>query len=48
VRDIGLYLNPPAHALALCVDEESKIHALDRSQQVLPMELGYVEGATHD
>ena len=32
VRDIvGLYLNPPEHALVLCVDEESQIQALDRT-----------------
>lgn len=49
VRDIvGLYLNPPDHALVLCVDEKSQIQALDRTQPVLPMGLGYVEGVTHD
>jgi putative transposase len=49
VRDIvGLYLNPPAHALVLCVDEKSQIQALNRTQPVLPMGLGYVEGITHD
>ena len=32
VRDIvGLYLNPPDHALVLCVDEKSQIQALDRT-----------------
>jgi transposase len=29
---VGLYLNPPEHALALCVDEKSQIQALDRTQ----------------
>lgn len=49
VRDIvGLYLNPPDNALVLCVDEKSQIQALERSQPVLPMGLGYVEGVTHD
>ncbi len=49
VRDIvGLYLNPPEHAVVLCVDEKSQIQALDRSQPILPMGLGYVEGITHD
>lgn len=49
VRDIvGLYLNPPANALVLCVDEKSQIQALERSQPILPMGLGYVEGVTHD
>ena len=48
-RDIvGLYLNPPDHALVLCVDEKSQIQALNRTQPVLPMGLGYVEGMTHD
>lgn len=49
VRDIvGLYLNPPDHALVLCVDEKSQIQALNRTQPVLPMGLGYLEGITHD
>ncbi|MBA3891383.1 MAG: IS630 family transposase [Gemmatimonadaceae bacterium] len=49
VRDIvGLYLNPPDHALVLCVDEKSQIQALERTQPMLPMGLGYVEGVTHD
>ena len=49
VRDIvGLYLNPPQNALVLCVDEKSQVQALERTQPVLPMGLGYVEGITHD
>ncbi len=49
VRDIvGLYLNPPDHAIVLAVDEKSQIQALSRTQPVLPMGLGYVEGITHD
>ncbi len=48
VRDIvGLYLNPPDKAMVLCVDEKSQVQALDRTQPVLPMGLGYVEGVTH-
>ena len=45
---VGLYLHPPDHALVLCVDEKSQIQALNRTQPVLPMGLGYVEGVTHD
>jgi len=49
VRDVvGLYLNPPDKALVLCVDEKSQIQALERTQPVLPIGLGYVEGVTHD
>jgi len=49
VRDIvGLYLSPPQNAVVLCVDEKSQIQALDRTQPMLPMGLGYVEGVTHD
>jgi len=49
VRDIvGLYLNPPQNAVVLSVDEKSQIQALERSQPMLPMGLGYVEGVTHD
>ena len=44
----GLYLNPPEKAVVLCVDEKSQIQALDRTQPMLPMGLGYVEGVTHD
>ncbi|MBI4307815.1 MAG: IS630 family transposase, partial [Chloroflexi bacterium] len=49
VRDIaGLYLDPPDHALVLCVDEKTQVQALDRTQPMLPLGLGYVEGVTHD
>lgn len=49
LRDVvGLYLNPPENALVLCVDEKSQIQALERTQPMLPMGLGYVEGFTHD
>ena len=42
------YLNPPDHAVVLCVDEKTQIQALQRTQPMLPMGLGYVEGVTHD
>jgi len=49
VRDIvGLYLDPPHHALVLCVDEKSQIQALSRTQPVLPMRAGQQERRTHD
>jgi transposase len=49
VRDIvGLYLNPPDHAVVLCVHEKTQVQALERAQPLLPMGLGYVEGVTHD
>jgi transposase len=49
VRDIvGLYLNPPERSLVLSVDEKSQIQALDRTQPLLPMSLGYPEQRTHD
>jgi transposase len=49
VRDIvGLYLSPPQNAVVLGVDEKTQIQALDRTQPMLPMGLGYVEGVTHD
>src|SRR5207248_10019092 len=41
LRDIvGLYINPPAHAVVLSVDEKSQIQALDRTQPGLPMKPG--------
>lgn len=49
VHDIvGLYLDPPDHAMVLCVDEKSQTQALERAQPLLPMGLGYVEGVTHN
>jgi len=41
---VGLYLNPPDKAMVLCVDERSQTQALDRTQPLLPIGLGYVEG----
>ena len=49
VRDIvGLYMNPPDHAVVFCVDEKSQIQALDRTQPLLPLQPGQVERGTHD
>ena len=49
VRDIvGLYINPPEHAVVLCVDEKSQIQALDRTAPLLPMQPGQAERRTHD
>ena len=45
---VGLYLNPPDNALVLCVDEKSQCQALERTQPMLPLGLGYLEGITHD
>lgn len=44
---VGLYLDPPEHAMVLCVDEKSQTQALERTQPLLPLGLGYVEGVTH-
>lgn len=44
---VGLYLDPPANAVVLCVDEKSQIQALDRTQPLLPMLPGQVERRTH-
>jgi transposase len=49
VRDIvGLYTNPPDHAVVVCVDEKSQIQALDRTQPILPMRPGQAERQSHD
>jgi transposase len=45
---VGLYLNPPEHALVLCVDEKSQIQALDRTQPGLPLKPGRCGTMTHD
>jgi transposase len=45
---VGLYLNPPEHALVLSVDEKSQIQALDRTQPGLPMKKGRSQTMTHD
>src|ERR1700731_2085423 len=49
VRDIvGLYVDPPAHAVVLSVDEKSQIQALDRTQPGLPLKKGRTGTITHD
>ena len=49
VRDIvGLYFDPPSHAIVLSVDEKSQIQALDRTQPGLPMKKGRAGTMTHD
>lgn len=49
LRDIvGLYLNPPEHAIVLSCDEKSQIQALDRTQPSLPMKPGRAGTMTHD
>ncbi|MGK2936575.1 MAG: IS630 family transposase [Solirubrobacteraceae bacterium] len=45
---VGLYLNPPAQAVVLCMDEKSQIQALDRTQASLPMKKGRAGTMTHD
>ena len=45
---IGLYLNPPEHALVLSLDEKSQIQALDRTQPGLPLKKGRCQTMTHD
>ena len=49
VRDVvGLYVDPPAHAVVLSVDEKSQIQALDRTQPGLPLKRGRCGTMTHD
>lgn len=45
---VGLYVNPPDHAIVLSVDEKSQIQALDRTQPGLPMKNGRAGTMTHD
>ena len=45
---VGLYMNPPAHAVVVSIDEKSQIQALDRSQPGLPMKPGKCGTMTHD
>ena len=49
VRDVvGLYLNPPEHAVVLCVDEKCQIQALDRTAPILPSGRASPRKQTHD
>jgi transposase len=45
---VGLYFNPPEHAVVLCADEKSQIQALDRTQPGLPLKKGRCGTMTHD
>lgn len=45
---VGLYLNPPEHAIVLSADEKSQIQALDRTQPGLPIKKGRCGTMTHD
>ena len=45
---VGLYLNPPTHAVVLCVDEKTQIQALSRTQPLLPLRPGLPARRTHD
>ena len=45
---VGLYIDPPAHAIVLAVDEKSQIQALDRTQPGLPLKPGKAGAMTHD
>lgn len=45
---VGLYLNPPEHALVFSCDEKSQIQALDRTQPGLPLKKGRCQTMTHD
>src|SRR5215470_7891430 len=45
---VGLYIDPPAHAVVLSIDEKSQIRALDRTQPGLPMKKGRCATMTHD
>ena len=45
---VGLYIDPPAHAIVLSLDEKSQIQALDRTQPGLPMKKGRADTMTHD
>ena len=45
---VGLYVDPPEHAVVLSIDEKSQIQALDRTQPGLPMKKGRLGTMTHD
>ena len=45
---VGLYVDPPAHAVVLSIDEKSQIQALDRTQPGLPMKKGRAGTMTHN
>lgn len=45
---VGLYPSPPENALVLCVNKKSQCRVIERTQPILPMGTGYVEGVTHE
>lgn len=45
---VGLYVNPPANTVVLCVDEKVRYEALNRTQPILPVRAGLPERAIHD
>ena len=45
---VGLYLNPPEHTIVHCMDERSRIQALDRTHPSLPIKPGSANTTTHD
>ena len=45
---VGLYLNPPQHAVVISLDEKTQVQALSRTQPVLPLRVGQIERHTHD
>jgi transposase len=49
VRDVvGIYMNPPDHAVVLCVDEKTQVQALDRTQPIFPLLPGVPQRQSHD
>ncbi len=45
---VGLYLDPPTNAVVLCLDEKTRIQALERTQPILPLRAGIPARQTHD
>src|SRR4051812_19416735 len=45
---VGLYMDPPAHAVVLSLDEKSQIQALERTRPDLPLASGHPAAQTHD
>ena len=45
---VGLYIDPPAHAVGLSLAEKSQIQALDRTQPGLPMKKGHCATMTYE
>jgi len=45
---VGLYMDPPKHAVVVSIDEKSQIQALDRTQPGLPLKPGKCGTMTRD